>query len=226
MSGRVFARGHLTTTWSSERESRGFLRHWLALRATLRWAIVPGLNVVLKPSLHSDPAVIELKTLGEMPGIYTSFLYKNVVITLWFNALTLECIPTLEMQYKRLHEGFPMRVSEVQIMVPGGTRLPSMAARAAYKRLSLTITQTVVASAVVILGEGFIASALRSLLIAFTVAGSRSATFRIQASALEVVTWLPETHEQRTGVKIDPHELLSAIHLAMESRTGHEPPVM
>lgn len=173
-----------------------------------------------KPSFHPDSGVIELSMLGEMSGIYTSFLYKNVVITLWFNALTLECIPALERQYQQLREGFPMRVSEVQIMVPGGTRLPSMAARAEYKRLSLTIAQTVASSAVVILGEGFVASALRSLLIAFAVAGSRSATFRVQASPLEVVAWLPATHEQRTGVKIDRHELLSAIRLAMASRPG------
>lgn len=147
-------------------------------------------------------------------GVFASYLWKNVVIVLWFDAATVDSIVAFDRSCMESVREFPTGLSSVHIMVPGGKSMPSPEARAAISRLTREYEQYFAGTAVVIPGAGFWASALRGMVTAGSILARSKIKPRICADFADVIDWLPDAHEQRTGVRIEAQDLLSALQSA------------
>ena len=160
---------------------------------------------------HSMRPWAELVPLSAVPGVYSSYAWNNVGLTLWFGPATLESLETFEATCRKVAADRPVRWSSVHIMVPGNSGLPSAEARAALARMTREMADTTAAIAVVIPGTGFWASAIRGLVTAVHMLGSRDFELKIFGNVEEVAQWLPEAQLQRSGVEISPAQLLDAL---------------
>jgi len=175
-----------------------------------------------RSGLPADQATATASALGltlasAVDRVYTSYVWKNVVIVVWFDAATVESILVFERSCQERAQKHPQGMSSVHIMVPGGKSLPTAEARAELSRVMREYAQYSAATAVVIPGTGFWASALRGMITAVSMLARTSANPRICGDFAAVAAWLPEVHEQRTGVRISANELVSALQSAERS---------
>jgi hypothetical protein len=145
-----------------------------------------------------------------IPGVYSAYVWKNVAIALWFGPLSLADIPAFEAGCKARCQEHPKGMSLVNIMVPGGKSMPSPEAREELGRIMREYEAYSAEVVVVIPGAGFWASALRGLITAVSMIAPRY-HLHIAANFVQVAELLPEPHRARTGVELDPKELLRAI---------------
>jgi hypothetical protein len=159
----------------------------------------------------AESAPIELSLLGSEPGCLAVYGWQNLSFVVWLGPANIESVARLDQISLALRERYPQGVSGVHIVVSGQTQLPTAEARAALVRMTNDYGTWLCAIAVVIRGGGFWASAMRSVVTAMRVLGSRAFEMRIHGSIEEVVEWLPERHFKRTGVQITRVELLQVL---------------
>lgn len=152
--------------------------------------------------------------LGAVDGVYSAYRYRNVTITFWFGAATMESLISFERGANEARALQPEGLSIVNIMVPGGRSMPSAEVRQKLGQIAATYAAHTAAVAVVIPGTGFWASALRGLVTAISMFVPRGYNLEIFGSFQEVAAWLPPVHAARTGVSIDGRELLRAMRAA------------
>lgn len=157
---------------------------------------------------------VELLETGAFPGIYTSYAWKNLIVTLWYAAATPESLPVFERGCKRVCAEHPEGFSSVHLMVPGGTQMPSAQVRAELARILRDCVPQVAAASIVIPGTGFWASALRSMVTALTLLLPREFELKICGELGEVAQWLAPRHTAATPVSLEPAEILQALTLA------------
>jgi hypothetical protein len=153
------------------------------------------------------------------PGVHSSYLWKNVAITLWFGPATVESLPVYEQGCKRFCEKYPGGVSSVHIMVPGGSSMPTAEARAELSRIIRSFGHHTVGVGVIIPGSGFWASALRSMVTALAMLAPRGFGLQIFGDHETLSEWLAPLHSARTSVPVQPAELRWALDAALRSGT-------
>jgi hypothetical protein len=154
---------------------------------------------------------VRIAPSSAVDGVYTAYLWNNLSIVLWFDAATLESIVAFENSCRERVQQFPHGLSSVHVMVPGGKSMPTAEARTELSRVIRDYAQYSAATAVVIPGAGFWASALRGMVTALAMLARSTVKPRICSDFADVAAWLPELHEQRTGVRLEPAELLRAL---------------
>jgi len=153
----------------------------------------------------------QLTHLNSVPEVYSAYIWKNVVITLWFGAATLESCASLERGTRKQTAEHPEGLSMVNIMVPGSRSLPGAAVRAELARIMREHATHAAAIAVIIPGSGFWASALRSVVVALSMLRPRDMQLSIFDSAPPLAEWLAPLHGARTGVQLAAAELLGVL---------------
>jgi hypothetical protein len=168
----------------------------------------------------SNSRSAELSALSAISGVYRAYTWYNVSIIVWCGNVSGADLDEYEKACAMCRESFPEKLSAIHIILPGATQLPGREVREKLSRIDDNYVDIVAAFAVVILGSGFWASAVRGVLTALNMR-MRRRTFemRIHADLEAVVEWLPEEHEERTGVKIAAPELLAALRQAVDGRT-------
>jgi hypothetical protein len=119
---------------------------------------------------------------------------------------------------KRVHESFehvvkahPHGVSFVHL-VEDGAGLPDAVARRALAGMMESFSETTVCVGVVLMGNGFWASAMQSVLTSMRlVAPPRRWTMRFASRMSELSDWLPQLHMERTRQRIDRAELEAVL---------------
>ncbi|HKP60963.1 MAG TPA: hypothetical protein VJV78_29740 [Polyangiales bacterium] len=96
-------------------------------------------------------------------------------------------------------------------LVPVGLGLPDADGRAALHEITQKHGQNTACVGVVVSGGGFWASAVRGIVTSVQVIAPRSVEMRIHAKSVELFSWFPKEHEQRTGVSIPWSELTEPI---------------
>ena len=165
----------------------------------------------------ADPAAPEtwlsppvLTPLTRIPGVISAYMWKNVAIALWFGPLSVADVPAFEAGCKVNTKQHPEGVSMINIMIPGAKSLPTAEARQELGRIMREYQSSSAEVVVVIPGAGFWPSAVRGLVTALSMLAPRY-RLHIAGNFLEVAEYLPEPHRARTGVELDPKELLRAL---------------
>lgn len=168
------------------------------------------------PSL--DLQQVEPSPCGSVPGVYDGFMWKNIFVAFWVGPVTVPSVASFEKLCVRWREEFPQGISSVHILSSGHSHLPTTEARTELGRVSNQYSDVMAASAVIIPGSGFWASAIRGIVTALRMVIERPVELRICSDVEAVSEWLPPLHAKRTGVAVTPEELLRVLRYAQRSQ--------
>jgi len=110
------------------------------------------------------------------------------------------CLEELVRQFQGRHPDG--RQSGVHIIAEG-VGLPTAEARTRLMSLIKRGSEHFGAVGIVILGTGFVASAVRSFLTGLRLIAPRSFDFRLHGRSADVLKWFPAAHARHTGQTID-----------------------
>lgn len=139
-------------------------------------------------------------------GVCAFYSWRNIVIACWSKQATG---PTM-LRFARIRENLDREHPEgvsVVYLIANGAGLPTEEARVVAGELMERYRHKRAALAVVVFGEGFWASAMRAANTGVQAQLRSSVRLRTSNDVKEVVSWLPEQHEDLTGVRIAPEEL-------------------
>jgi hypothetical protein len=130
---------------------------------------------------------------------------KNLAVAIWTGQATG---PAAELVVQTLErpEARGGRQSFVHV-IHNQLPLPDAEAREVFMRTMKDYAPRLACIAIVVLGSGFWASAMRNAVIGMRVFAPRGFEFRVFGSCAEVVEWLPTCHQKETGVAIAPSDL-------------------
>jgi hypothetical protein len=160
----------------------------------------------------------ELQVLDAEPGGFGVFAWQNLTIGVWIGQATPDYVARLSRSTRPIRERYPAGGSSVHI-VRQGHKLPDTITRDGFIRLEQVDSDWLAAVSVVVGGSGFWASTLRSAVTAMRVLSKRAFELRISGNLEEVVEWLPAVHLKRSGVVLDPVQLLAMLHKADAAAT-------
>jgi hypothetical protein len=145
------------------------------------------------------------------------FTYENLTVLAWYSAPTAVVIEELFRLGEPVRRRYPRGGSIVHVM--RGERLSIMdgAARDAMVRVSNEVGSTTAGVAMVLGADGFLASMIRSVVTGLRVRSKHNFDYRMHARCEEVLEWLPSVHRAKTGVSLDPDQLLSVLQRAQAS---------
>jgi len=137
-------------------------------------------------------------------------VYRNVFIAFWATQGTGELIERLE-RFSAPHiEAHPEGVSSIQL-VAKGTPLATSEARERLVSLIRRHSNRLACIGTVLEGEGFWASATRSLILGMRLLVPRSFEMQTYESIEELARWLPAPHAKKTGVVLEEPELIGVL---------------
>jgi hypothetical protein len=143
--------------------------------------------------------------LAEQPGVFSVRGWRNLAICVWTGQATGPAAEQVKRTMDR-PDAHGMCQSFVHV-IHNKLPLPDSAARQVFMSLLKERSDTLACIAVVVLGTGFWASAMRNAVIGLRVFAPSNFEFRVFGTCEEVVAWLPTAHEKQTGVAIPPTAL-------------------
>ncbi len=187
-----------------------------ALRAGPKSRIV--VLAMKKPGTPVQSSFPKAALLDVEPGRFRYSIWSNVTISVWADQADLAAAQRVLAISKRVVQERPEGHSTV-IFVLTGVPAPTAEAAALFANLYDPRNSKISCMAVVLEGEGFWASVMRSTFTRLRLAGGGALTFRVCENIEQVVDWLPREHAVRTGVQLDPAQLSGALHAARASAT-------
>jgi hypothetical protein len=160
----------------------------------------------------------ELLLFDSQPGSYVFGAWKNVLIAVWAGQLGGTSVERFTKSVDAMSTRRPGLRSNVHVITQG-TALPTQEARAALVSSMTRYSGELACVAVVFLGSGFWASALRAAVTGMRFMAPRSFDFELFSSVDEASQWLPTNHKLMTGVSLDPVELRDVLRAAQTNLT-------
>jgi hypothetical protein len=170
----------------------------------------------------TDPSqtVVTDALLVEQPGVVVVRGWRNLSICVWTDKATG---PTARLVMGTLDRPGAQGLRQSFVHVIHNKRpLPDSDARHVFMQAMKERADSLACVAVVVLGSGFWASAMRNAVIGMRVFAPSTFDFRVFGACEEVVGWLPGAHEKHTGITIPPVALASWLSAAREI-TGLQP---
>jgi hypothetical protein len=133
------------------------------------------------------------------------------VIAVWWSQATGSAVQRFLPIVEGLSQKYPQGYSHIHI-VKDKAGIPTPEARAGF--LQLMSEPALGHVAVVIGGQGFWASAMRSAITGMQIMSPRAFQLRLHGSVSEVVASLPEAHLKRTGVENETAALAAMLECA------------
>lgn len=156
-------------------------------------------------------SVSEGPLLAASPGEYAFYRFGNLAINVWTAQPTGAAVRRLEELTVESRRSCPEGISSVHWLV-AGVGLPTQEARAELRQLATRHGDHIACVGVVLNGEGFWASALRSALSGILLVGPKAQfPLRLYGTAEELADWLPGEHVRRTKTFLDRAALLARI---------------
>jgi hypothetical protein len=132
------------------------------------------------------------------------------MIFVWLSAATGADVELLAKGIGPNLKLYPRGQSHIHV-VKSGIGLPTPEARARFAALMEQYDRQLACVAVALLGRGFWASALQGAITGMRMLAPRSFEMRTHSDLEAIVEWLPDAHGKRTGVFLEPVELLAAV---------------
>ncbi len=148
---------------------------------------------------------------AHVPGHYVFGSWRNVLVTYWLEQANGPAVKELVSACSDLVTAHPGGISIVH-MVREGAGLPDAPARQALARMGDRYANETACLAIVLMGAGFWASALQSVLTGIRLlAPPRPSIMRFSRDLNELESWFPLEHQRRSGVRLDTAGLLAAL---------------
>jgi hypothetical protein len=147
------------------------------------------------------------KVTNAQPGAWSFGVWQNFVIGVWSAKATAEAVGSLGNTARSLKEKY----TSLHI-IKSGAALPTADGRAALVELLKERTGKLACITVVLLGSGFWASAVQSMITGLhMVAPSGSTKLRICDTIEDAVAWLAKEHGTLTGVDVNASDLRTVL---------------
>lgn len=162
-----------------------------------------------------DSLSSELRLLDEERGRFAFFAWRNITIVAWCSSPDAAAISRLARAGEAQVRAHAQGLSDVHIVM-GKISFPDAATREALITESRKAVPHVSTVAVVLGGEGFWASAMRSFITGIHVLLPGRVQLKLFGRVDELANWLPQIHSSRTGVDISALRLAAALNQAQE----------
>jgi hypothetical protein len=172
-------------------------------------------------SQRIDPR-LGLAMLDCEPGQFRYNSYRNLSIGLWAGQATLDAVLRVVRIAERMRESHPEGHSGV-VFVLDSAAAPTPDAQAAFAQLIDDRMTTISCTAIVVEGQGFWASGIRSSITKMRLAAAGSVKLRVHDRIDELLEWLPAEHQRRTGVEFRKSELRRVLEAARELGAEADP---
>jgi hypothetical protein len=144
------------------------------------------------------------------PGVFANFVWQNTAIVVWSSQPTGPAVERMasvaETVVPHFHHGF-----SVIHVLESGVGVPTVEARAIFVKMMHQHAEQLACIVTVLLGTGFMVSALQSVITGMRMLTPRSFEFRLMSSLEAASAWLPAHHRARTGVSLDRKALHGAL---------------
>jgi hypothetical protein len=154
------------------------------------------------------PVVAEVE-----PGHFCCSVWQNVSILIWADRATKEALVRIQRVTKHMIERYPKGHSNVAFVL-AGVKPPTPEARAIFTHLYNEGVSDLKCLGVVLEGDGFWASTLRSSITNIQLEATRATRLGQYTSIEEVASWMAPLHSERTGVAVTPLQLRVALRAA------------
>jgi hypothetical protein len=151
-----------------------------------------------------------VEILAHQPGHYVFGLWRNITIIYWMLQANGIAVRRLQAITATVAEAHAQGFSNIQI-VKDGAGLPDAEARHGFSAMADAHANQLACVAIVLLGSGFWASAVQSMVTSLLMLAPRAFIMRFARSPLELRDWLPKEHHKRTQEEIDAMGLARAI---------------
>lgn len=148
---------------------------------------------------------------AQAPGHYVFGSWSNVLIAYWQHQADGASIKHLVSVCDELVKAHPHGISIIH-MVREGAGLPDAAAREGLARMGDRFAHETACLAVVLMGAGFWASALQSVITGIRlIAPPRPSLMRFARDLDELESWFAQEHLRRSGTRLEPAKLTALL---------------
>jgi hypothetical protein len=151
------------------------------------------------------PVVAEVE-----PRHFSCSVWQNVSILIWADRATGEALARIQRVTKQMIERYPNGHSNVAFVL-AGVQPPTPEAREIFTHLYKEGVSDLKCLGVVLEGDGFWASMLRSSITSMQIQSGRKTALGQYTSVDEIAAWMAPLHSERTGVAITPLQLRFAL---------------
>lgn len=152
----------------------------------------------------------QVEILDYQPGHYVVALWRNVTIVYWMQQADGFAVSRLQAITAEVVRAHPQGYSNIHL-VKEGTAVPDTDARHGFNEMMERYPDALACVAIVLMGAGFWASVLQSVITGLLMIAPRKFLFRFASRPPDLLGWLPREHAKRTGVEIDALGLSQAI---------------
>jgi hypothetical protein len=152
----------------------------------------------------------QLVLLDSESGSYSFYTWQNIMMACWSKRATGPAVQRLTRLRESVDREHPEGVSVIYL-IGEMAGLPTAEARAGVKELMARFSHRRACLAVVIQGDGFWLSAMRGAITGVRMLVPAKFPMGIFGHVEDVVEWLPRQHEERTGIRIAPTQLLVVL---------------
>ena len=153
---------------------------------------------------------VPLRLLDSEAGHFSFFVWQNVTIVAWASAATGSVVQRIDAASAPLLKEHREGISTIHL-VKEGAGMPTAEAREGFLQSMKVNAKSLQCVSVVMLGGGFWASTLQSIVTGMRMLAPNSFVLRVDNGFDSCVHWLPPEHLRRTGVALRPDELKAAM---------------
>lgn len=135
------------------------------------------------------------------PGVCAIGRCHNITIVVWWSQATGPAVERVAAVTRIVCAQHPEGISNIHV-IREGAALPTAEARSGFVRMMKEHASQLSNVAVVVGGEGFWASMMRSAITSMRFVSPRSFEMRLHGKTGEILNWLPSGHWQRTRVEL------------------------
>jgi hypothetical protein len=177
------------------------------------------------PLASSRPGNLEAKLFDVEPGRFRYSIWQNVSIGVWAGQANLDAAMRVVKLGEYMRQQHPHGHSSVVFVLPGAPA-PTVDAQGAFARL-LDPRSDLSCTAIVVEGEGFWASGIRSAITRMRIAEPGSTVkLRVHETIDEALEWLPAAHHASTGIELARSAWKRVITLARSLEATREEPAL
>ena len=179
------------------------------------------LLAMIKPTTSVPNLAGNVILLDVDPGRFRYSIWSNVSISVWAGQANLAAAERVLSISKRIVQEHPEGHSTV-VFILTGAPAPTPEAAAIFGKLYDPANSKIACMGVLLEGEGFWASVMRSTFTRLRMAAPGPLSLRVCENTEELLDWLPKEHVERTGVQLDRTQFMAALRTVRASATNGE----
>jgi len=160
-----------------------------------------------------------LTVLDSDPGEFAVCRFRDVLIVAWPKRAAAASVARLKIASMEVNRS-PRPVAASVHIVGEGAEIPSADARAGFMDLMKNHSRPARCMSVVLGGNGFWASALRSVVLGMRMVTQRSFALTFHSDTATSAHWLAKESQAFGGQPVDPEQLARAMDLVVQLARG------